>query len=72
MSPSAVPRAAKQGSHSLPEAAATAPEARARCFRRYAPRVAKKPKYPLNLVVIDRFTVAIATVKSERAGNAVV
>ena len=61
MSPSAVPNAARQGSQSVTEAAATDPDAR--CSLRYVPSVVRTPKYPLNLAVISRFTVAIATVK---------
>ncbi len=68
MSQSAVPRAAKQGSQSVTETAATGPDAR--CFPRHAPSAARTPRYPLNLAVISRFTVAIATVKSDRVGNA--
>ena len=63
MSPSAAPHAARQGNQSVMEAAATGPDAR--CFPQYVPSVAKILKYPLNLAVIDRFTVAIAIVKSD-------
>ncbi len=69
MSPSAVPRVARQGSQSVTAAAATGPDAR--CFPRHAPSAARAPKYPLNLVVISRFTVAIAIVKSDQVDNAV-
>lgn len=72
MSLSAVPRAAKQGNQSATEvvalAAATAP--RAKCFPPYAPSVVKKPKCRLNLAVVDRYIVAIVTVKSDRIDNA--
>jgi len=64
MSPSAVPRADRPGSQSVPEAAteaATDPDAR--CFRQHVPSVVRIPKYPLSLAVIGRSTVAIATVK---------
>jgi len=67
MSPSAVPNAARHGSQSVTEAAAMDPDAR--CFPRYVPSVAKILKYLSNLAVIDRFTVAIATVKSDRVDN---
>ncbi len=62
-SPSDVPHAVRQGSQSVTETAATGPDAR--CFLRHALSVAKTPKYPLNLAVISRFTVVIATVKSD-------
>jgi len=68
MIPSAVPRAAVQGSQSATEAAVTDPHAR--CFPQYARSAAKKLKYPSNLAVISQCTVAIATVKSDRAHNA--
>ncbi len=64
MSRSAVHRADRQGSQSVTEAVATDPDAR--CFPRNALSAARTPKYPLNLAVIGRFTVAIATVKSDR------
>jgi len=70
MSQSVVPRADRQGSQSVTETAIIVPDAR--CFPQHAPSVARTPKYPLNLAVISRFTVAIATVKSDRTGNAVV
>lgn len=68
MSPSAVPRAARQGSQSVTEAAATGPADR--CFPQNVPSAARTPKYPLNLAGISRFTVAIATVQSDRIDNA--
>ena len=67
MSPSAAPHAARQGSQNDTEVAATGPDAK--CFPQYVPSVAKTRKYPLNLAVISRFTVAIATVKSDRVGK---
>jgi len=65
MSPSAVRRAAKQGSQSVTETAVTG--LNARCFPLRVPSAARTPKYPLNLAVIGQFTVAIATVKSDQA-----
>ena len=69
MSQSAVPRAARQGSQSVMEVAATGPGAG--CSRRYALSAVRILKYPLSLAVIGQFTVAIATAKSDRAGNTV-
>ncbi len=69
MSQSAVPPAARQGSQSVMEAAATDPHAR--CFPRHAPSAARTPKYPLNPVKVDRYTVAIATVKSNKVDKPV-
>jgi len=66
-SQSAVPHAARQGRQSDTETAATGPDAR--CFLRHVPSAARIPKYPLNLAVISRFTVAIATVKSDQVDN---
>jgi len=65
MSPSVVPRAARQGSQSDMEIVAAATTLAAKCFPQHAPSVAKIPKYPLNLVLVDRCIVAIATVKSD-------
>ena len=70
MSPSAVRRAAKQGNQSVTGIAAIATGPDAKCFPQYALSVAKTPKYPLNLAVVDRCIVAIATVKSESANSA--
>jgi len=61
--PSAVPRAVRQGSRSIMEIATTG--SGARCFPQYVPSAAKTPRYPSNPAVINRFTVAIATVKSD-------
>jgi len=69
MSPSAVPSAARQGRQSVMEAVATGPDAR--CILRYAQSAARILKYPLNLAVIGRFTVVIATAKSDRADSSV-
>ena len=69
MSQSAAPHAARRGSHSETETAATGPDAR--CSPRHAPSAARLPKYPLNLAVIGRSTVAIATVTSDQADNAI-
>jgi len=66
---SVVSRAAKQGSQSATEIAAT--ELHARCFPQYAPSVVKTPKYLLNLVVISQCTVVIATEKSDRVDKPV-
>jgi len=75
MSQNAAPRAARQGSLSGVVAAITAvPVATgpgARCFLRNVPIVAKIPKYLLNHVVISRFTVVIATEKTDRPGKLV-
>ncbi len=67
MSPSAVRRAARQGSQNATETAVTEPNAR--CFPQHAPSVAKTPKYLLNLAVINQCTVVIATEKSDRVVN---
>jgi len=66
MSPSAVPRAAKQGNQSVTEIAAIAMGPDAKCSLQYAPSVAKTLKYLLNLAVVDQCIVAIATVKSDK------
>ena len=65
MSQSAIPNVARQGSQSAMEVAALATGSGARCTLQYALNAAKIPKYPLNLAVIGRFTVAIATAKSD-------
>jgi len=79
MSPSAVPHAAQQESRACLEvavtvAAVTETEAtgqpRAKCFLQNALSVARTLKYPLNLAVVDRCTVAIATVNADRAPTA--
>jgi len=62
---SAAPHAARQEKQSDTEMIATAAVLAAKCFRQYAPSVAKIPKYPLNPVRGDRCIAAIATVKSE-------
>ena len=67
MSPSAARHAERPGNHNVTQIVATDPDAR--CSPRSAPSVAKTPKYHLNLVVIGRSTVAIATVKSDQADN---
>ena len=69
MIPSAVPRAARQGSQSATETVATEPHVR--CFLQHAPSAARIPKYPLNLVVIGRCIVAIATEKSDQVDKLV-
>ena len=69
MSPSAAPRAVRQGSQSVTEIVATDPDAR--CFPQHAPSVARILKYPLNLAVIGRCIVAIATVKSDQVDKPV-
>ena len=69
MSPSAVPPAARQEKQSVMEAAVATGGPRAVCSPQNAPRAAKTPKFPLNPAVINRFTVAIATVKPGRVGN---
>ena len=67
MSPSAVPNAARQGNQNVTEAVTTAPDVR--CSPRYAPSVARTPKYPSNHAVTGLFTVAIAIVKSDLVSN---
>ncbi len=62
-SPSVVQNAARQGSQNVTEAVTTVPDVR--CSLRYVPSAAKAPKSHLNLAVISRFTVAIATEKSD-------
>ncbi len=69
MSPSVVPRAAKQESQSVTETVVMDLDPNARCFLLCVPSAAKILKYPLNLAVISRSTVAIATAKSDRVGN---
>ncbi len=69
MSPSAVPRAAKQGSQSVTEIVVTGPDAR--CFPQHARSVARILKYTLNLVVIGRCIVAIVTEKSDQVDKTV-
>lgn len=69
MSPSVAPHAVRQGSQSVPEIVATAPHAR--CFPQHAPSVARILKYPLNLAVIGRCIVAIATEKSDQVDKLV-
>jgi len=71
MSPSAVPRAARQGNQSAMEVAAIATGPDARCSLQYAPSAAKIPKYPLNLAVVDRCIAVIATVKSDRVDSSI-
>ena len=71
MSPSVAPHAARQESQNDTEVAATAVVPAAKCFLQYVLSAAKILKYPLNLAVISRFTVAIATVKSDRVDSAV-
>ena len=72
MSPNAAPNAVRQGKHSGTETVATAMVMAdtaivplAKCSLQYAPIVARKLRYPLNLVAIDQCTAAIAIVKSD-------
>ena len=60
----AAPHAVGQGSQGDTEVAATL-TVPAECFVQHAPTVVKIPKYPLNLVLVDVYIVAIATVKSD-------
>jgi hypothetical protein len=66
---SVVPHVARKGKHGSTETVAaamamTATDLYAKCSPRDAPSVAKTPKYPLNLAVVDRCIVAIAIAKS--------
>ena len=67
MSPSAVPLAVRQGSRSVMEVVAMGPNAG--CSPQHVPSAAKIPRYPSNPAVINRFTVAIATAKSDLTDN---
>ena len=67
---SVVPHVARKGKHGSTETVATAMVMTAtglyaKCSPRDAPSVVKTLKYPLNLAVVDRCIVAIATVKSK-------
>ena len=64
MSRSAAPHAARQGSQNDTEMATTATVPAAKCFGQHALIVAKIPKYPFNLVLVDQCIAAIATAKS--------
>lgn len=63
MSRSVVLRAAKLGDHSVPGMVATVTGLSVKCSRQYAPSVARKLKFRLNLAKVDRCIVAIATLK---------
>jgi len=70
--PSAVPHAAKKGRHGRTatvaiaiEMIATATGLYAKCFLRYAPSVEKIPRCHSNPAKIDRFIVAIVTIRSD-------
>ena len=72
MHPSAVPHAAKKGRHARTvtvaiamEIIATATSLYAKCFLRYAPSVAKVPRCHSSHAKIDRFIVAIVTIRSD-------
>ena len=64
-SPSAVPNAVKQGSQGDMETLTIAMAIRpnAKCFPRFVPIVARKPRYRSNPVRTDQCIVTIATVK---------
>jgi len=62
---SAVRNAARQESQSGSEAIVTEPHDK--CSPQYAPSAVKAPKFLFNLVVIDRFTAAIVTGKTDPA-----
>ena len=77
MRPSAVPSAAKKGRHDRTATVATAMEMiaiatglDAKCFLRYAPSVAKIPKYHSSPVKIDQYIAVIATIRSDLTGHA--
>ena len=61
MSPSVVPNVVGSGRQSVAETAAMEPHAK--CFPWFVAIAAKKPKYLLNHVAIDRCTVATASEK---------
>ncbi|MEE9520123.1 MAG: hypothetical protein V3V43_00115 [Dehalococcoidales bacterium] len=65
MSPSAAPRAARQGSQSDTGMVAIARGLNAKCSPQYVPSVAKTPKCHLSLAKADRSIVEIATVRLE-------
>jgi hypothetical protein len=72
MHPSAVPHAAKKGRHARTvtvaiamEIIATATSLYAKCFLRYAPSVAKIPRCHSSPAKIERFIVAIVTIRSD-------
>jgi len=72
MIPSAVPHAARKGRHGSTATVATAigmiamaTGLNAKCFLRYAPSVEKLPRYHFSPAKIDRFIVAIATIRSD-------
>ena len=69
---SAVSHAAKQGRQSAEVVVAMATGPSGKCFPQYAPSVAKRPKYHSSPAKVDQYIVAIATIRSNRAGNAVV
>ncbi len=71
MSQSAALNAARQEKQSATAVAATDPEPHARCSRQHAPSVVKAPKFLLNLAVIGRCTVVIATEKSDQVDKQV-
>jgi len=77
MIPSAVPHAARKGRHGSTAIVATATGMIAmatglndRCFLRYAPSVEKIPKCLSSPAKIDRFIVAIVTMRSDLADHA--
>jgi len=63
MSQNVVPSAARQGSQNVTETVTLVPDVR--CSPWYVPNAVGIPKYPLNLVVIDRYIVVNATRLSE-------
>ncbi len=69
MSPSAVPRAARQRRPSVAIAARVMVHG-TKCSLQNVLSVARTLKYPLNLPAVDRCTVAIATVNADRADSA--
>ena len=75
MTPSAVPHAVKKGRHGRTATVAIAIEMiatglYAKCFLRYAPSVEKIPRCHSNPAKIDRFIVAIVTIRSDLADHA--
>lgn len=71
MRPGAAPHAASQGSQYNTEPAALAAVPAARCSGQRAPIAGKIPKCPLNLALAGGCTVAIAIVRSDFTGSAV-
>ena len=69
MSLSAAPHVARQGRQSVTETVVMATGPGARCSQPYAPTVVKIPKCRSNPAKVDRYIVASATARIERADN---